>query len=253
MTMPGVAPPLDENWIVPDWPAPARVRAFATTRHGGVSEGEYASLNLGTGSGDDPARVARNRLILRQHLPEMPEWMAQRHGVNVARLGATWGTEVQVADAAVTCEPGRVCAVLTADCMQLLLCDALGTAVGAVHAGWRGMAAGVIENAVGQLGVDPAGVLAWMGPTIGPRMFEVGPEVHAAFVAVDPAAAQAFAPYNPGKYLADLYHLARQRLARGGVQRVFGGGFCTFTEHQRFFSYRRAKHSGRMGAFIWLE
>jgi len=241
------------DWIVPDWPAPARVRAFATTRAGGVSEGEYGSLNLGTGSGDDPARVAKNRLVLREHLPEMPDWLAQRHGIHVARFGAERGAEPAVADGAVTSEPNRVCGVLTADCMQLLLCDAAGTQVGAVHAGWRGMAAGVIEAGVEALGVAPGEVLAWMGPTIGPKAFEVGPEVREAFVAVDPAAQGAFAPYNPGKYLADLYGLARQRLARAGVTRVYGGDFCTFTERDRFFSYRREKKSGRMGAFIWLE
>jgi polyphenol oxidase len=241
------------DWIVPDWPAPARVRAFATTRAGGVSEGEYASLNLGTGSGDDPGRVARNRLVLREHLPETPEWLAQRHGVNVVRFGAERGSEVQVADGAVSGVAGRVCGVLTADCMQLLLCDTAGTQVGAVHAGWRGLSAGVVEAGVRALGVEPATVLAWMGPAIGPRAFEVGPEVREAFVAVDPAAAEAFAPYNPGKYLADLYRLARQRLARAGVSQVYGGDFCTLTERDRFFSYRREKKSGRMGAFIWLE
>lgn len=241
------------DWIVPDWPAPPRVRAFATTRAGGVSEGEYGSLNLGSGSGDDPGRVARNRLVLRDHLPEMPEWLAQRHGVNVVRFGAERGAEPSVADGAVSAVPGRVCGVLTADCMQLLLCDAAGTQVGAVHAGWRGLAAGVVESGVRALGTDPANVLAWMGPTIGPAAFEVGPEVREAFVAVDAAAGDAFAPYNPGKYLADLYRLARQRLARAGVDRVYGGDFCTFTERDRFFSYRREKKSGRMGAFIWLE
>lgn len=246
MSLPG-------EWITPDWPAPARVRAFATTRHGGVSEGEYASLNLGTSSGDDAGRVARNRLILVGHLPEMPQWLAQRHGVDVARLEALGAAEVPVADAAVSGAPGRVCAVLTADCMPLLLCDAAGTKVGVVHAGWRGMAAGVIENAVRALGTDPAGVLAWMGPTIGPEIFEVGPEVREAFLAGDPGAGEAFAPYNAGKYLADLYRLARRRLASAGVSPVYGGGFCTFTERDRFFSYRREKQSGRMGAFIWLD
>lgn len=241
------------DWIVPDWPAPARVRAFATTRPGGVSEGEYASLNLGTGGGDDPGRVARNRLVLREHLPEMPDWLAQRHGVEVARLGRERAAEPAVADGAVTSAPRRVCAVLTADCMQLLLCDAAGTQVGAVHAGWRGMAAGVIESGVRALGVEPSRVLAWMGPTIGPRAFEVGPEVREAFLATDPGAGEAFAPYNPGKYLADLYQLARRRLERCGVTHIHGGGFCTFTERDRFFSYRREKKSGRMGAFIWLE
>lgn len=240
------------DWIVPDWPAPPNVRAFATTRAGGVSEGEYGSLNLGMSSGDDPERVTRNRAVLRGHLPEMPEWLVQRHGVDVVRFGASRPAEPSVADGAVSSERGRVCAVLTADCMQLLLCDDAGTQVGAVHAGWRGLAAGVAESGVRALGVDPARVIAWMGPTIGPAAFEVGPEVREAFLAADPAAAQAFAPYNPGKYLADLYVLARLRLQRAGVTRIHGGGFCTYTDRDRFFSYRREKKSGRMGAFIWL-
>lgn len=240
------------DWIVPDWPAPANVRAFATTRAGGVSEGEYGSLNLGMSSGDDPGRVTRNRAVLREHLPEMPEWLAQRHGVDIVRFGAERPAEPPVADGAVSSERGRVCAVLTADCMQLLLCDDAGTQVGAVHAGWRGLAAGVVEAGVNALGVDPARVIAWMGPTIGPRAFEVGPEVREAFLAADPAAARAFTPYNPGKYLADLYVLARQRLGRAGVTRIHGGNFCTYTDRDRFFSYRREKKSGRMGAFIWL-
>ncbi len=241
------------DWIVPDWPAPGRVCAFATKRAGGVSAGEHASMNLGTGSGDDPALVARNRLVLREHLPEMPDWLAQRHGVNVVRFGGERDGTIRVADGVVSDAPGRVCAVLTADCMPLLLCDTAGTQVGAVHAGWRGMAAGVIEAGVRALGVPASGILAWMGPTIGPKAFEVGPEVREAFVAADPAALEAFAPHEPGKFMADLYLLARQRLARAGVTRVHGGGYCTYHERERFFTYRRAQQSGRMGAFIWLE
>lgn len=243
---------LPSEWIMPDWPAPGTVRAFQTTRAGGVSEGEYASFNLGTRGGDDSRSVARNRLLLRDHLPEMPEWLAQRHGTGVARLEAAGTVEVPVADAAVTSVVGRVCAVLTADCLPLLLCDDEGTQVGAVHAGWRGMAAGVIERAVEAMDVDPARVMAWMGPAIGPKAFEVGAEVREAFIDVDAAADEAFAPHVPGKYLADLYRLARQRLARAGVARAFGGGYCTCTERNRFFSYRRVKESGRMGTFIWI-
>lgn len=243
---------IPREWIVPDWPAPERVRAFATTRHGGVSEGEYGTMNLRAGGDDNPEHVARNRLILRDALPEMPDWLIQRHTVDVARWGETKPAEPTVADGAVTSVPGRVCSVLTADCMQLLLCNDEGTQVGAVHAGWRGMAAGVIENGVRALGVDPATVMAWMGPTIGQDAFEVGPEVREAFMAVDPTADQAFRTGKPGKYHADLYHLARQRLARVGVTRVHGGGFCTYHERDRFFSYRRAQKSGRLGAFIWI-
>jgi len=244
---------LPAQWITPDWPAPARVRAFATTRHGGVSRGEYASLNLATSSGDEARHVAENRLILREHLPEMPDWLAQRHTAQAVRWEAARHPDACVADAVVTSIPGRVCPVLTADCMPLLLCDAAGTNVGAVHAGWRGMAAGVIESGVRALGVPGAAVMAWMGPTISQAAFEVGPEVREAFVAADPGAGAAFITGKPGKFHADLYHLARQRLARAGVTRVYGGTFCTYNERERFFSYRREKKSGRMGAFIWLD
>ncbi len=242
---------LPPQWLVPDWPAPARVRAFATTRDGGVSEGEYGSLNLGLTSGDECERVLRNREIVRAHLPEMPQWLAQVHGVEVARL-ETAAPGAPRADGAVSALPGRVCAVLTADCMPLLLCDARGTQVAAVHAGWRGMAAGIIENAVAQF-EDPARVLAWMGPTIGPDAFEVGVEVREAFVARDPGAGAAFRPHLPGKHFADLYELARRRLAAAGVPRAWGGDFCTRNEPGRFFSYRRCAASGRQGAFAWLE
>ena len=241
------------EWLVPDWNAPARVRAFVTTRAGGVSRGEYASMNLGNHSGDEPESVARNRRIAGERLPGAPRWMAQVHGNGVADLDRLADGEVPRADAATLGVPGRVGVVLTADCMPLFFCDAAGTRVGVAHAGWRGMAAGVIENTVRAMGAAPADVMAWMGPAIGPGAFEVGPEVREAFVAVDAGAAEAFVAHKPGKYMADLYTLARQRLARAGVARVFGGGFCTYREADRFFSYRREQKSGRMGAFIWME
>jgi len=244
---------LHPEWLVPDWPAPARVRAFVTTRAGGVSTGAYASMNLGSRSGDDAANVARNRLIVRSQVPAMPRWMAQVHGAQVANLDRLAEDEVPSADAATASLPGRVGVVLTADCMPLFLCDERGQRVGVAHAGWRGMAAGVIENTVRALGAQPAKLMAWMGPTIGPAAFEVGPEVREAFVAIDPGAAGAFVRHGPGKYMADLYVLARLRLQRAGVARVFGGGFCTYREADRFFSYRREQKSGRMGAFIWME
>jgi hypothetical protein len=244
---------LDPQWLVPDWPAPPRVRAFVTTRAGGVSQGQYASMNLGSRSGDDPRHVARNRLIVAASLPSMPRWMAQVHGTGVADLDRLAETDVASADAAVTSIAGRVGVVLTADCMPLFLCDDAGTRVAVAHAGWRGMAAGVIENAVSALRTEPAKVMAWMGPAIGPTAFEVGPEVREAFIAASPAAADAFAAHRPGKFMADLYALARLRLLAAGVSRVHGGGFCTYREADRFFSYRREKKSGRMGAFIWME
>ena len=240
------------EWLVPDWPAPARVRAFVTTRAGGTSRGEYGTMNLGQNSGDDPARVAANRAIVRAHLPGEPAYLAQVHGNEVVDLDAG-GAGGARADAAVASTAGRVAVVLTADCMPVLLCDREGRRRAVAHAGWRGMASGVIENAVRALRVPGAQVLAWMGPTIGPDAFEVGPEVREAFVAHDARAAAAFRDGKPGKFMADLYHLARQRLAAAGVVHVGGGGFCTYHDAQCFFSYRRVQKSGRMGAFIWIE
>jgi polyphenol oxidase len=244
---------LPREWLVPEWDAPAQVRAFVTTRTGGVSGGEFASMNLGNRSGDDAANVARNRAIVRDHLPATPRWMAQVHGTAVADLDTLAEPDVPSADAAVASLPGRVGVVLTADCMPLFLCDAAGRRVAVAHAGWRGMAAGVIENTVRAMGLPARSLRAWMGPTIGPAAFEVGSEVREAFIAADSGAGAAFMPHKPGKYMADLYSLARRRLAAMGVERVHGGGFCTYAEADRFFSYRRAQASGRMGAFIWLE
>ncbi len=241
------------HWVVPDWPAAPRVRAFVTTRAGGVSGGEYASMNLGAHGGDAPRNVERNRLIVRELMPATPRWMAQVHGIEVAILDELAPEHVATADAAVARSPGHVCTVLTADCMPLLLAHEGGSRVAVAHAGWRGMSAGVIENAVRAMDVPPAELIAWMGPAIGPDAFEVGVEVREAFVAADPDAGRAFRPGAPGKYLADLYALARRRLGRAGVARVHGGGFCTHRERERFFSYRREKRSGRMGAFIWIE
>ena len=241
------------DWIVPDWPAPLRVRAFVTTRTGGVSEGAYASMNLGMSSGDDAQRVARNREIVREVLPESPRWLAQVHGTHVFELDRDEEAGRPKADAAVSRQRNRVCAVLTADCMPLLLCDLRGSAVAVAHAGWRGLAAGVVENAFGSIGARPEETIAWLGPTIGPAAFEVGPEVREVFVAHDARAGSAFVEHRPGKYMADLYALARQRLGGLGVSGVFGGGFCTYQETDRFFSYRREKQSGRMGTFIWME
>lgn len=244
---------LPPGWIVPDWPAPPRVRAFVTTREGGVSEGEYASMNLGTRCGDDAAAVASNRLLVREHLPGMPRWLAQVHGTAVADLDSLGDLEVAAADAAAVSTPGRVAVVLVADCMPVFLARADGTRVAVAHAGWRGLSAGVLENALAALGGDPGTALAWLGPAIGPAVFEVGPEVREAFLDADRGAGMAFHPLRDGKYLADLYALARRRLARAGVKAVHGGGFCTYSERERFFSYRRAKQSGRMGAFAWIE
>jgi len=226
---------LPHEWLVPDWPAPPNVRAFVTTRAGGVSVGEYASMNLGASSGDEERDVERNRQIVRAYVPTNPRWMVQVHGNQVADLDIHRESDVPTADAAVSSVAGRV-----------------GRG-GIAHAGWRGMAAGVIENVVRSLGAPPADVAAWLGPAIGPAAFEVGVEVKEAFERFDPAASSAFVPHAPGKLMGDLYALARQRLARAGVREVHGGGFCTYRDSGRFFSYRRAPRSGRMGAFIWIE
>lgn len=239
--------------VYPDWPAPRAVRAFVTTRGGGISTGPYASLNLGDHVGDDAEAVAANRRILRQDLPAEPLWLRQIHGVAVADAAASHA-EPPLADAAVARRAGVVCAILTADCLPVLFCDRDGTVVGAAHAGWRGLLGGVLERTVAAMGVAATQVLAWLGPAIGPTAFEVGDEVREAFVAEDPRAAGAFRHgVVHGKWWADLPLLARLRLARAGVPLVLGGGLCTYQNPDRYFSYRRDGVTGRMGAFIWLD
>jgi YfiH family protein len=242
------------DWIVPDWPAPARVGALLTTRAGGVSAGPRATMNLGGSGDDDPRALAENRRRFEAFLPAEPAWLRQVHGTAVARLTRTV-SPTPVADAAVTAERGVVCAILTADCLPVLFADRAGTAVGIAHAGWRGLAAGVLDEtlaALRELGAAPADVVAWLGPAIGPAAFEVGEDVRDAFCTPDPGAAGNFAPHRAGKWHADLYALARRRLARLGVTRVDGGDFCTYTDAARFFSYRRERRCGRMAAAIWL-
>lgn len=239
--------------IRPEWPAPPRVRACVTTRRGGVSAPPYDSLNLADHVGDTLAAVAVNRRRLRDalELPGEPHWLAQVHGTRVlpaASSGA--GCE---ADASFSREPGVVCAVLTADCLPVLLCDRQGQGVAVAHAGWRGLAAGVLEETVAALGFPGEQVLAWLGPAIGPSVFEVGEEVREAFIAREPSGAAAFRPSRNGRWLADLYSLAGQRLAASGVRDVFGGGYCTYIDARRFYSYRRDGCTGRMATLIWLE
>ena len=243
------------GWIVPDWPAPPKVRALITTRAGGVSRGAHAGLNLGERSGDDADAVRSNRANLRQWLPAEPLWLCQVHGTTVVEADGAKGNPE--ADAAIARRPGMVCAALTADCLPVLLCDESGTTVAAVHAGWRGLCAGVIERTLLAMKRAPDSLLAYLGPAIGPAAYEVGAEVRDAFIAADPAgssgSAAAFAPGRPGKFYADLYALARLRLARGGVARVYGGGYCTYTERERFYSYRRDGTTGRMASLIWMD
>jgi len=242
----------EPQFILPDWPTPANVHAAITTRAGGVSHAPYDRFNVATHVGDDPSAVRANRASLRSALalPAEPLWLKQVHGIAV--VDAAQGGVEPEADGAFATKPGAVCAVLTADCLPVLLSNREGTKVAALHAGWRGLAGGVIEAGVKALGVPGNELLAWLGPAIGPQTFEVGTEVRAAFMQHDAQAAQAFRAVREGKYLADIYLLARQRLQRLGVAAVYGGGLCTVTDRARFFSYRRDGATGRMAALIWL-
>jgi len=240
----------NENWLLPDWPAPAPVRACVTTRQGGVSAAPFDSFNLGDHVGDDPAAVACNRQHLRDALGCQPIWLEQVHScVAVKALPGVCAT----ADASWSETPGEACAVLTADCLPVLFCDRAASRVAVAHAGWRGLAGGVLETTLEALAIRAEDVLVWLGPAIGPAAFEVGGEVREAFVARHPAAAAAFVPSrNEGRFMADLYQLARIRLAAVGVEAVYGGGLCTFSD-PRFYSYRRASRTGRFASLIWLE
>ncbi|GGY20217.1 peptidoglycan editing factor PgeF [Paludibacterium paludis] len=234
-----------------DWPAPANVRTLITTRRGGVSEPPFDGANFGLHVGDDPEAVRRNRELLRRDLPAEPAWLNQVHGTTV--VDAARAQDMPDADASVARAPGAVCVVMTADCLPVLLCDREGTVVGACHAGWRGLANGAIDATVREMGVPAGSLMAWLGPAIGPDAFEVGGEVREAFIATDPACVDAFAPIGDGKFLADIYRLARLRLAKLGVGDVSGGDFCTVIDRARFFSYRRDRRTGRMASLIWLD
>ncbi|MBP5997329.1 MAG: peptidoglycan editing factor PgeF [Azonexus sp.] len=236
---------------VPDWVVPANVRVLQTTRNGGVSRAPWASFNLGDHVGDEPAAVAANRAALSAHLPAEPLWLSQVHGT--VAVDADQRPEIREADAAFARQPGSVCVVMTADCLPVLLCDRQGTVVAAAHAGWRGLLAGILESTVAAMNVQPGDLLVWLGPAIGPRCFEVGDEVRRAFVAEDSTAGLAFVPQQPGKWLCDIYLLATQRLQGMGVTAISGGGSCTVSEAERYFSYRRDGVTGRMASLIWLE
>ncbi|HLO62579.1 MAG TPA: peptidoglycan editing factor PgeF [Azonexus sp.] len=236
--------------LLPDWPAPANVRALQTLRTGGCSPAPWNSLNLGDHVGDDPTRVAANRGSLRERLPAEPLWLNQVHGTTV--VDAASATQRVAADAAFSRRPGAVCAVMTADCLPVLFCDRAGTVVAAAHAGWRGLLDGVLENTVAAMQVPAGELLAWLGPAIGPERFEVGDEVRAAFVAKDAGAAACFVAQADGKWLADIYGLARQRLVGLGVAHISGGNVCTVSDAEHYFSYRRDGVTGRMATLIWL-
>lgn len=245
--------------ILPEWQAPSRVKAAVSTRAGGLSLPPYDSLNLGTHVADDPAAVAGNRARLLAGLQalapcEGAQWLNQVHGITVveaepdAARRVAW---VPDADAVTTSLPGVPCVVMTADCLPVFFCDRAGTRVAVAHAGWRGLCDGVLEATLARF-ADPAEVLCWLGPAIGPAAFEVGAEVREAFVQKAVEAAQAFRPAAPGKFLADIYELARQRLRAAGVSSIGGGNLCTVTDDGRFFSYRRDGRTGRMASVIWL-
>ncbi len=260
----------NNHYIVPDWPVPDSVKSIITTRKGGVSTGPYTSLNPAFHVGDNPENVARNRQLISQQikLNSSPQWLEQVHGVDVfeARAGERKaagtesldrypGNEEPCADAVVTSERGLPCAVMTADCLPVLFCNRSADRVGVAHAGWRGLQAGVLENTCASFKESPDQLMAWLGPAIGPRQFEVGEEVRDAFLATSLKTSVAFKANrdNPGHWFADLYLLAKIRLHRFGLNAIYGGDFCTYSDSERFFSYRRDRVTGRMASIIWLE
>lgn len=236
----------------PDWPAPATVKAVTTSRFGGVSQAPFDSLNVGDHCGDKPVDVAQNRLRLREQLklPSEPHWLKQVHGT--VAIDPTQ-TRERCADACFTSRPHTVLAIMTADCLPVLLCNRAGSWVAAAHAGWRGLSDGVLEQTVACYQRDNDELMAWFGPAIGPDAFEVGDEVRAAFVAQNSQSQSAFKPLSSGKWLADIYLLAAQRLRAQGVTAIYGGGLCTVAAPERFFSYRRDTTTGRMASLIWME
>ena len=249
------------RWLFPDWPAPANIHAATTLRTGGVSQESYTSLNPAAHVSDDPERVRQNRRIIREmlDLPSEPVWLEQIHSNRAVKAVKT--ASLQQADASFTDEAGVVCAVLTADCLPLLVCSTDGTKIAAIHAGWRGLLAGVISHTVAAMLLTypfskeevRRDLLVWLGPAIGPDCFEVGGEVREAFLEKSSAFNHAFKQQSNGKWLADIYRLARIELAALGIANIYGGTYCTVTEHERFYSYRRDAQTGRMATLIWRE
>lgn len=250
------------HMIVPKWPVPSHVKSLQTTREGGFSAAPFDSLNLAMHVQDNPLAVAKNRQLLAAYLPTEPVWVNQVHGVEA--IDAAQSTCLQNADASFTTQKNVVCVTMTADCLPILLCDVAGTVVAAVHAGWRGLCDGVIEETVRKMPVAPNLLMAWLGPAIGPNAFEIGGEVRQQFIDKDTNAASAFTP-KADKWLGNLYLIAQQRLNALGVHQLYGAGinedFCTYTDEVRFFSFRRASNknsktngqTGRMASLIWLE
>ena len=245
----------DPGMLRPEWRVPGAVRAAFTLRGGGVSVPPFDSLNVGAHVGDEAAAVAENRRRVRERLalPAEPAWIEQVHGTRVVDLDQAGDATRPPADAVLTRTRGRVCAVQVADCMPVLLAARDASAVAVAHAGWRGLAAGVLEQTVASLGLAAGGLIAWLGPAISARHFEVGSEVRAAFLATDPGADEAFVANARGRWQCDLAALVRRRLARLGVAEISGGGWCTFADPARFFSFRRDGRCGRMAALVWLE
>ena len=247
-----------EGIFEPEWPAPPNVQAVITTRRGGASEGPWSSFNMGVHVGDDQSHVSANRNRLRQAIglaPEQVHWMEQVHGTRLVRVPPM--ENCPEADAAWTDLPGNACVVMTADCLPVLFCDRNGERVAVAHAGWRGLADGILEKTLSVFS-GPANVLAYLGPAIGPQAFEVGPEVRARFLAGDEWSHIHFTPGAPsdgtdGGWYADLYGLARQRLSKAGLSEVYGGDFCTYRDEDDFYSYRRDGTTGRMASLIWLD
>ncbi len=239
--------------IYPDWPAPANIVALTTTRQGGISEAPYANFNLAAHTGDNAEHVAHNRHLLREifTLPNEPAWLQQTHSTIAVKIDPHF--QSCEADASYSDEAGQICVVMTADCLPILICNNAGTEVAAIHAGWKGLANGVIETTVNQLQSDPADLLVWLGPAIGPTAFQVGKDVYDLFIQPDSEALAAFNAQAQEKWLANIYQLARLRLKKLGIQAIYGGDYCTYTDEERFFSYRRDGDTGRMASLIYIR
>lgn len=244
--------PISGNTFAADWPAPRQVRTLITTRKGGVSQGVFGSLNVGAHVGDDAQCVAENRARVQRQVPVTIAYLNQTHSNQVVQAASALN-QLHNADAAVDSSGQVACAVMTADCLPVLFCDRAGSIVAAAHAGWRGLASGILQNTVAAMKVNPLEIMAYFAPAIGADSFEVGQEVWDVFVGQHPNAESAFRPLGDGKYLADIYQLARQILQREGVNQIFGGEHCTVIEREHFFSYRRDGQTGRMLSAIWLQ
>jgi YfiH family protein len=242
-----------KHFIKPNWPAPSHIKAYTTLRTGGVSLPPYQGFNLAEHVGDDSFHVQTNRKLLNSmlSLPNEPIWLEQTHSTQV--LSAIPENRGKEADAAFTREAQQICIVLTADCLPLLVCDREGKSVAAIHAGWRGLAHGVIENTLAAMNLSPKNLLVWLGPAIGPTVYEVGDEVRQLFIEKDPRAEMCFMPSPHQRWLANMYDLARQRLQSYGIENIYGGDYCTYLDKDQFYSYRRDGQTGRMASLIYID